>query len=158
MMIRPYSTSDADAVVRLALRAWAPVFESLGQVMDPAVYRVFYPDWQVQQRRAVEAVLAAPEQHVWVAEREGAPIGFVSVVLHRDDAMGEIHMIAVDPDHQGEGVAMALTNFAVGWMREAGMAVAMVETGGDPGHAPARRTYERAGFRELPISRFFKKL
>jgi hypothetical protein len=34
----------------------------------------------------------------------------------------------------------------------------MVETGGDPGHAPARRTYERSGFTLLPIARYFKNL
>jgi hypothetical protein len=38
------------------------------------------------------------------------------------------------------------------------MGVAMVETGGDPGHAPARRAYEKAGFALLPIARYFKNL
>jgi len=35
------------------------------------------------------------------------------------------------------------------------MRVAMIETGGDPGHAPARRVYERAGYTALPAVRFF---
>jgi hypothetical protein len=43
-------------------------------------------------------------------------------------------------------------------MKASGMSVAMVETGGDPGHAPARHTYEKAGFKVLPIARYFKKL
>jgi hypothetical protein len=34
----------------------------------------------------------------------------------------------------------------------------MVETGGDPGHAPARRTYEKAGYTLMPIARYFKAL
>jgi hypothetical protein len=38
------------------------------------------------------------------------------------------------------------------------MKVAMVETGGDPGHAAARRTYEKAGYVHLPIARYFKNL
>jgi len=38
------------------------------------------------------------------------------------------------------------------------MRVAMVETGGDPGHAAARRTYEKAGFTLVPIARYFKNL
>jgi RimJ/RimL family protein N-acetyltransferase len=38
------------------------------------------------------------------------------------------------------------------------MAIAMVETGGDPGHAPARAAYEKAGFRVLPLARYFRKL
>ncbi|MGC7099576.1 hypothetical protein ACPZ19_33285 [Amycolatopsis lurida] len=36
------------------------------------------------------------------------------------------------------------------------MTLAMVETGREPGHAPARRTRERAGFTQLPIARCFR--
>jgi hypothetical protein len=38
------------------------------------------------------------------------------------------------------------------------MTVAMVETGGDSGHAPARRDYEKAGYTLLPVARYFKAL
>ena len=79
-------------------------------------------------------------------------------LLHRDGSMGEIYMIAVDPGHQRKGVGRALTEHAMDWMREAGMEVAMVETGGDPGHAAARQMYEKTGFQVFPIARFFKKL
>jgi hypothetical protein len=34
----------------------------------------------------------------------------------------------------------------------------MVETGGEPGHAAARRTYEKAGYVILPIARYVKNL
>ena len=37
-------------------------------------------------------------------------------------------------------------DFAVERMREAGMHVAVVSTGGDASHALARRAYEKAGF------------
>ena len=161
MTIRPYHPSDADAdadaVVRLALRAWEPVYASIEAALDPAVYRAFYPDgWRAHQRAEVEAALA--EQDVWVAEQDGTVAGFVSVALRPDDDLGEIHMVAVDPGCQKRGVGLALTDHAVAWIREAGMALAMVETGADPGHAPARRTYERAGFGLWPVARYFKKL
>ncbi len=72
--------------------------------------------------------------------------------------MGEISMLAVDPDYQGGGIGVALTEFALDRLKDAGMTVAMVETGGDPGHAAARRTYEKAGYNLLPIARYFKNL
>lgn len=157
MRIRPYDDQDADAIVRLSLRAWEPVFDSIKQALEPEVYRAFYSDgWRASQKEAVKTTLS--EHNVWVAERDGAPIGFISVVLHREDSMGEIHMVAVDPDHQRDGVGTALNEFALDWIKESGMAVAMVETGGDAGHAAARRTYEKAGFEVLPIARYFKKL
>lgn len=41
--IKPYEPHHRDAVVRLSLQAWAPVFESLQQVLAPEVYAVFFP-------------------------------------------------------------------------------------------------------------------
>ncbi|MGE0394416.1 MAG: GNAT family N-acetyltransferase, partial [Vicinamibacterales bacterium] len=78
--------------------------------------------------------------------------------LHEADRMGEIHMIAVDPDFQRRGIAAALTAHSVACLTQAGMTTAMVETGGDAGHAAARRTYESAGFRLFPVARYFRKL
>ena len=34
----------------------------------------------------------------------------------------------------------------------------MVETGTDPGHAPARALYEKAGYRLVTVARYWKKL
>jgi ribosomal protein S18 acetylase RimI-like enzyme len=136
-----------------------------------------HPDWRVDQRRAVEAACADDRSPVWVAitaddgtaaggtadvdadseDREHV-VGFVVAVLDREPGLGEITMIAVDPDHQGRGTGSALTAHALRWLEDHGMAVAMVETGGDEGHAPARRLYERAGFVLLPVARYFKRL
>jgi ribosomal protein S18 acetylase RimI-like enzyme len=158
MRIQPYEPEQRDAVVRLALRAWAPVFDSIQKVMDVDVYQAFYPDWRVSQQLAVEGVCAAEDMQVWVAIDAGVTVGFVAVKLHVASSMGEIYMIAVDPDYQCRGIGTALTAFALERMMDAGMSVAMVETGDDPGHAPARRTYEKAGFGLLPAARYFKKL
>ena len=43
-------------------------------------------------------------------------------------------------------------------MLRCGMDIAVVETGGDLGHTPARATYETAGFVLLPIARYFRML
>lgn len=158
LRIEPYNSEQLEAIIRLSLRAWAPVFESFQNVMDHDVYQEFYPDWKLAQQQAVTDVCAAEEIPVWVAIEADSTIGFVAVKLHPESRMGEVYMLAVDPDAQGHGIGSALTAFALTWMKEAGMSVAMVETGGDPGHAPARHTYEKVGFRVLPIARYFKKL
>ena len=158
MQIEPYEDAKLEAVVELSLRAWAPVFASIESMMDPEVYREQHPDWRVTQRAAVEATCGDPEVPVWVALENGRVAGFTALKLHADDRIGEIYMIAVDPDFQRRGIARALTEHALAWFQEQGMSTAMVDTGGDPGHAPARRTYESAGFRALPIARYFKKL
>ena len=158
MEIEPYDDSRLDAVIRLSLRAWKPVFESIENAMGSDIYREQHPDWRVTQQSAVESVCADEDAHVWVASEGSQAVGFVALKLHRGERMGEIYMIAVDPDHQRRGIAAALTEHSLAWLKQAGMTTAMVETGGDPGHAPARRTYESAGFRLLPVARYFKKL
>ena len=67
-------------------------------------------------------------------------------------------MIAVDPGCQRQGVATALMTYSVDYMRAAGVVVADIGTGGDPGHAPARRTYEKADFTALPLVRYYRAL
>ncbi len=126
--------------------------------MDPDVYRELHPDWRATQRAAVELACTEKEVHVWVASEASEIVGFVALKLHAENRMGEIYMIAVDPAFQRRGIATALTNHSLDWFKDAGMSVVMVETGGDPGHAPARRVYESAGFRLFPIARYFKRL
>ena len=162
--IRPFEDRDAETIVGLSLRAWEPAYASLERVLGSEVFRRQHPDWREDQRRAVRHVLAANEGRVWGAEanaQTGARTvaGFVAIEPdHPEEGMGEISMLGVDPDRQGEGIGTALTLFALERLREAGMRVAMVETGGDPGHAPARRAYEKAGFTLLPIARYFNNL
>ncbi len=158
MEIEPYDDSRLDAVVRLSLRAWEPVFESIEKAMGSDIFREQHPDWRVTQRSAVESVCSDDDSHVWVAAEGARTVGFVALKLHPGERMGEIHMIAVDPDFQRRGIAAALTRHSLAWLKEAGMTTVVVDTGGDPGHAPARRTYESAGFRLFPIARYFKKL
>lgn len=157
--IRPFDDRDAEAVVDLSLRAWAPAFASLERVLGSEIFRRQHPDWREDQRRSVEEVCVAKKGRVWVAEVGASVVGFVAVELHHPEkSMGEISMLAVDPDHQGGGIGTALTEFALDRLKDAGMKVAMVETGGDPGHAAARRVYEKAGYVLLPIARYFKNL
>ena len=158
MQIEPYNARYLDAIADLSLRAWTPVFDSIQKVMDLDIYQEFYPDWRVSQKKAVEDVCADKEMNVWVAIDADKTVGFVAVKLDSETRVGEIYMVAVDPDFQGRGIGTALIEFALDRMKDAGMSIAMVDTGGDPGHAPARHTYEKIGFRLLAIARYFKKL
>jgi GNAT superfamily N-acetyltransferase len=155
--LRRFTAADLPRVVELSLAAWAPVFVSIeAQLAGSGVFEIQHPDWRAGQRRAVETVCTDPDHAVWVAEIDGDVAGFAAAAAHRDDAMGEIVMIAVDPARQRLGLGAALTGTAMAWFREQGMTTAMVETGGDPGHAPARQAYESAGFTPLPVVRYFR--
>jgi ribosomal protein S18 acetylase RimI-like enzyme len=156
--IRVLRTDDIDAVVEFSVRAWKPVFESFARVMGSEIYQRVYPDWRAAQARAVDSACRTEGNRAWVAEADGRPVGFVVVVIHDEAKSGEIYMLAVDPDYQGRGIGLDLVTFAVDRIAELGIPLAEIGTGGDPGHAPARHVYEKAGFQALPLMRYYKVL
>jgi GNAT superfamily N-acetyltransferase len=157
--IRPVSDQDIEDVVRLSLLAWAPVFPSFERLLGHDIYALIWPDWRTSQRAAIETVCREREKNtVWVAELDGTVVGFLAYVLNADDKTGEVQLLAVHPDYQNRGIATKLNQFALQKMKESGMRMARVETGGDPSHAPARRSYEKAGYTALPLVRYFKDL
>ena len=158
--IRDCRPEDHDGIVELSLRAWAPVFTSVGEVLGEDLHTLLHgTDWREHQAREVRAALEDGANRVWVAEDGRRIVGFV-VAKVADDArlIGEIYMVAVDPDAQRHGVGSSLTEHAGAWLREQGMRVAVIGTGGDPGHAPARQLYERLGYRLFPSAQYFRVL
>ena len=157
-IIRPQLDADIAAIVTFSLRAWQPVFESMARVLGPRLNRLVYPDWAAGQARAVEEMCRDENITVSVAEAGTRPVGFVAVALRRDPDSAEIEMIAVDPEQQNRGIGSALLACAFDQVSAAGVRLVQLGTGGDPGHAPARHTYEKAGFTPLPLVRYYKEL
>jgi len=157
-LVREYRPQDEGRVVELSLQAWAPVFASVEQVLGHEIFLRLHPDWREDQATAVRGTLANDAMQTWVAEDDQRVVAFVAVTLHRETHTGEIWMVAVDPKAQGQGLGTILTDHATDWLRGSGMRVAMIDTGGDAGHAPARRVYEKAGYTLLPVARYFKAI
>ncbi len=158
MMIRPFDQRDMPDVETLSLLAWEPVFHSFEQVLGTEIYLRIYPDWKTAQRTAVKEMCEDVKTETWVTEADGAPAGFIVWELNRQTLEGEVHMLAVHPKFQHRGIGAELNDFAIKRFREEGMTLAVVGTGGDPGHAPARRSYEKAGYTGLPLMRYYRPL
>jgi GNAT superfamily N-acetyltransferase len=159
LRIRAFSPGDTSAVIELSLLAWAPVFSSFAHVLGSRIYAELYPDWRAQQRTVVERVCTDLQTYtVFVAEVGGRVVGFIAYTINGDDHTGEVYLLAVHPDIQNRGIGTALNTFVLDKMRAAGARLAVVGTGGDPGHAPARRSYEKAGYTPLPLVRYYQPL
>ncbi len=157
--IRRARDTDVHALVELTVLAFVPVFDSFRDLLGPAIYAKIWPDWQKTQREAVESFCNDPgDQVVLVAEVEGSVVGLVVYRQQAGASKAEVLFLAVHPDYQNRGIGTQLNECALQEMRSGGAELAVVETGGEASHAPARRSYEKAGYTALPLVRYFKKL
>jgi ribosomal protein S18 acetylase RimI-like enzyme len=132
MQIEAYTPHHLEAVVRIALQAWSAFFETSQSLFGADVYQTLYPyDWPVRQRKSVEDVCAAQDTNVWVAIDECSTVGVVALKLQSEDRTGEICLIAVDLDFQGRGIGIALIEFALTQMEDAGMSYAGIPVGNE---------------------------
>jgi ribosomal protein S18 acetylase RimI-like enzyme len=159
LSIRPIRENDLQALEELAVLAWAPVFASVHNVLGPEIDAILHPDWRQRQREEVRRYCAdTPGAIVLIAEMDGAIAGFIAYELDHDTQRGVVNLLAVHPDCQNRGIGTELNRIVLERMRQAGMRIAIVGTGGDPGHAPARRTYEKAGYTLFPIAHYYQAL
>jgi ribosomal protein S18 acetylase RimI-like enzyme len=155
--IRPLMPVDLEAVVDLSLLAWEPVFVSFENILGSAIFDLLYrPEWRAAQAAGVRKHCLADGAEAFIlATADGVAAGFVVLRQDRDESMGVIEMIAVHPEHQRRGHGRALMEFAIRRLRDRGLGLINVGTGGDPGHAPARALYEAVGFTGLPLVNYY---
>ena len=95
------------------------------------------------------------EQEPWfdpagffIAERDGVMTGFhwtkIPVPAEPDTCTGEVYVVGVDPGERGTGLGRALTLAGLGYLRDRGVAEAMLYV--DEDNVPAIKMYEGLGF------------
>ena len=145
--MREFRDSDLDAILEIAVAAWQPVFESTKDIVGNELFELAYPDPDSRKRSSIAKACRRDDPTiVWVAERDGEIAGFITLMMNHETLVSEIGNNAVSPSSQGHGIGTEMYEFALAEMKQAGMTSAVVTTGGDDAHAPARRAYEKAGF------------
>ena len=144
--MRPAIADDLPYFEDVRQAAFEPVFTSFRSILGEEIYAIAQAHEDEAQGEYLSSLLASSEWKVYAAEINRTIIGFVSVRLNQKTKVGEIGLNAVHPDYAGQGVGTRMYDFAIDKMKQAGMRVATVGTGGDSSHAPARRAYEKAGF------------
>lgn len=136
----------------IRLAAFAPVFASFRSILGDELYQLAQARDDAGQADLLDSLLQPGSKwEIYVVERAAEVVGFVSLQLNHETKSGEIGLNAVHPKHAGHGIGTAMYEFALNRMKQAGMLVATVSTGGDPSHEPARQAYRKAGFdAEIP--------
>jgi GNAT superfamily N-acetyltransferase len=160
LRFRLASPDDTPRLQAIRAAAFAPVFASFRELLGDEIYELSQRRDEEGHGALLDSLLASDSPwEVYVAESGEVVAGFIAVQANAETLVGELGLNAVDPAHAGAGIGTKMYEFAVARLKQLGMNVAMVGTGGDPSHAPARRAYEKAGFgAELPTIWMFKKL
>lgn len=157
--IRPFEPSDLPALQRIRQAAFEPVFRSFREIVGAEIAAIAFAHADAEQARLLDDICAAGSGHrVLVATVGEEVVGFVSFTVDTGRRTGEIGLNAVHPNHAGRGLGTWMYGRVLARMKELGVALATVGTGGDPSHAPARRAYEKAGFGPALPSVYLYKL
>jgi mycothiol synthase len=109
-------------------------------------------DWHPEEGNMTMEQLKESQQQPWfdpagfllaVDEADGRLLGFHWTKVH-PNGLGEIYVLAVDPDAQGTGLGAALTVAGLAYLRERGVRQAMLYVESD--NTAALHTYHKLGF------------
>ncbi|TNJ65020.1 GNAT family N-acetyltransferase [Paenibacillus hemerocallicola] len=160
MRIREWTENDLERVMAITVAAWTPVYNGYLQAMGPDIFHTVHEGWQERKKRSIlSSCRNGNGVSVYVVEIGGDVAAFIGYRVDTEQKCGVIWDNAVDPAYQGRGIASAMYRFVLEKMKERGMTVAAVVTGGDEAHIPARRAYEKAGFdKVVPSVRYYMRL
>ena len=158
--IRPARAEDITCIKEITIHAWQTIYADYEARMGEELFSLLHPDdWQDEKASQVADHFQGWPEWCLVSELNGQVVGFITFVLKHAQKIGEIGNNAVDPDCQGCGIGSAQYAYVLTLFREEGMAYAMVGTGLDEAHAPARAAYERVGFElMIPMGGYYRKL
>jgi GNAT superfamily N-acetyltransferase len=155
-------TGGAEITIRRATERDLPSLGRLGAhllrthyAFDSARFMAPGPDPEGGYAWFLGTQLAEPDVAVLVAERGDAIVGYVYAALEPQswqelrEPAGFVHDVVVDEASQGGGIAKALMESAIDWLRERGAPRVLLWTA--PQNAPAQRVFERLGFRRTMI-------
>jgi ribosomal protein S18 acetylase RimI-like enzyme len=160
MLIRSFLPHDLARLTALTIETFGPFYEeSFRPLVGDLVFVNQHGGWRENYRRDV-AELHDPERHkhVAVVEIDGSIGAFVAWRADPDRCNGEITHLAVAVEHRRLHLGTALCEHAFGELRAAGAEVAVIGTGGDPFHAPARALYESLECTLLPVAVYYRQL
>jgi ribosomal protein S18 acetylase RimI-like enzyme len=147
LRIRPFESADLPAMQRLRQAAFKPIFQSFRALLGEEVHALAFARAESEQAELLTKLCGPDSGHrMFVAMIGDEVIGFVCFSIDAEKRTGEIGLNAVHPDHAGQGIGTALYEFATDQMKQSGMALATVGTGGDASHLPAQNAYRKAGF------------
>ena len=158
-VIRPARDDDLEAIKRIAVEAWEPIYDSFRKTAGDELFMTIYSNWREEKTSQIVDHYRSYPETTLVTEYDGQVVGFISFYPFEKRKAGVIGNNAIHPKYQGKGLGTKQYQKALEIFREKGMIYAEVLTGADEAHIPARTAYEKAGFKPVVYCvQYYQKL
>ncbi|MDH4214975.1 MAG: GNAT family N-acetyltransferase [Candidatus Thorarchaeota archaeon] len=115
--------------------------------------------WEERKAKQNHELFAEHPEYVWVLENDDDLFGFVTFKLDREIGYGLLDNNGVLPQYAGKGWGKFMYRHVLQYLRAQNIKIAIVETGLDDPHIPARSAYESVGFdRSAPVVYYWQDL
>lgn len=145
MHIRPYRADDLPRLKEITAEAFNGV--SIDQNIEARFGIVAGHDWQWRKARHVEIDAKRDPAGIFVAEKDGQIVGYVSTWIDREAGIGHIPNLALTAAARGQGLGRKLLELALQRFRSEGVRYAKIETLEQ--NAIAQRLFPSLGFQEV---------
>ena len=145
MNIRTYTDADLEVLRQITAICFDGV--SIDQNIEQLFGRIAGCDWKWRKMRHIDADADANGEGIFVAEIEGQVVGYITTRIDHEAGVGGIPNYAVLPDHQKQGIGLALARRAISYLKEEGMECIRVETLEQ--NPVGTRFYPKLGFKEV---------
>ena len=128
--------------------------EDRGSVIDLVRATKNFSDAEIEiAKELIDICIEKPEQtdyYSYVAEEQGVIAGFLLLgPTPATTGTYDMYWIAVHPDHQGRGIAQALDQYAIDFVRERNGYLLIAETSSQPGYERTRAFYVKQHYEEV---------
>jgi ribosomal protein S18 acetylase RimI-like enzyme len=145
MNIRPFQPDDLSKLKQITTDVFGGV--SIDQSIEDHVGLINDHSWQWRKSRHIDQDAARDSNGIFVATINDRTVGFITTWIDVDGGIGHIPNLAIDANHQGQGIGRRLIEFAMEHFRSKRIRCVRIETLVQ--NVVGKHLYESLGFKEV---------
>lgn len=145
IIIRPFQPGDLPVLRQITADSFNGI--ALEQLLDEKFGQWNERDWKSRKADHIDADCAANPEGVFIAERGGSIVGYITTRADHDNSRGRIPNLAVTAEARGMGLGRRLIHHALDYFREQKLHIAVIETMAS--NAVGQQLYPSCGFEEV---------
>lgn len=145
IIMRPYQAGDLPILRQITVESFSGV--ALDQQLEDRFGKWTQRGWKERKADHVDDDVASNPAGVFVAEKEGVILGYITTRVDRPNNKGRIPNLAVVAGARGLGLGRRLIIHALDYFRAEGLALAQIET--MVSNEVGQHLYPSCGFEEV---------